>query len=91
MNFIKQNFHFDGEYLVYGPAMYSKDSRFVARFKRNKRDRSSFTKFLMQNFTVEDYFSAREAGDTPVGILRTRGWVSPTIQKFRDAGLLPSL
>lgn len=91
MNFIKENFHFDSEYLVYGPHMYGKDTRFVARFKRNKRDRSSFIKFLMQNFTVEDYFSALEAGATPAGILRTRGWVSPTIQKFRDAGLLPSL
>jgi hypothetical protein len=80
MNFIKQNFHFDGEYLVYGPAMYSKDSRFVARFKRNKRDRSSFTKFLMQNFTVDEYFSALKIY-APSRILTAKGWISPTVAK----------
>ena len=39
--FLKEKFHFDGMYLVYGTGMYSTDNRFVARFKYSKRDKAS--------------------------------------------------
>ena len=32
-SFIKDLFHFDGMYLNYGSGQYTKDARFVARFK----------------------------------------------------------
>ena len=86
--FNKENFHFDGMYLVYGPYMYSKESRFVARFKYSRRDKASFIKFLIANFTTEEYFGALEKLQTPGEILRSKGWVSPTVLKAR-ASMLP--
>ena len=79
-SFIKDLFHFDGMYLNYGSGQYTKDARFVARFKYNKRDRASFVKFLIANFTVDEYFSALKI-DAPARILRSKGWVSPTVTK----------
>jgi len=80
--FSKENFHFDGMYLVYGSGQYPKQYRFVARFKHCKRDRASFVKFLIANFTVEEYFNAM-SDTTPVVILESKGWVSPTIKKMK--------
>ena len=84
-SFNKENFHFDGMYLVYGPYMYSKDSRFVARFKYSRRDKASFIKFLIANFTVEEYFGALEKQHAPTEILKAKGWVSPTVLKAKAA------
>ena len=84
-SFNKENFHFDGMYLVYGPYMYSKESRFVARFKYSRRDKASFIKFLIANFTVEEYFSALEKQHAPTEILKAKGWVSPTFLKAQAA------
>ena len=78
--FIKNLFHFDGMYLNYGSGQYTKDARFVARFKYNKRDRSSFVKFLIANFTVDEYFSALKIY-APSRILTAKGWISPTVAK----------
>ena len=83
--FNKENFHFDGMYLVYGPYMYSKESKFVARFKYSRRDKASFIKFLIANFTVEEYFGALEKLHAPAKILESKGWVSPTVLKAKAA------
>jgi 2-phosphoglycerate kinase len=82
--FNKSLFHFDGMYLVYGPGQYAKESRFIARFKYTKRDKSSFIKFLIANFTVEEYLSRMDAFQTPYSVLSAKGWVSPTQKKNRD-------
>jgi hypothetical protein len=80
--FIKDNFNFDGMYLVYGSGQYTKDARFVARFKYSRRDKPSFMKFLIANFTVDEYFSALK-NDAPATILEAKGWISPTVAKLR--------
>ena len=80
--FFKEHFHFDGLYLVYGLGQYTKDRRIVARFKYSKRDKASFTKFLIANFTVEEYFNAMD-DMAPGAILESKGWVSPTVKKMR--------
>ena len=80
--FFKENFPFDGLYLVYGLGQYTKDRRIVARFKYSRRDKASFIKFLIANFTVEEYFNAMD-DMAPGAILESKGWVSPTVKKMR--------
>ena len=64
-------------YVTYGPT-----GRFVARFKYMKGSASSFITFLVRNFTVEEYFARREAGETPLAIVESRGYVLPHIKKI---------
>lgn len=62
------------------------DGRFVARFRRGGR--ADFLKFLVKNFTVEEYFGKLE-GDrlSPLEILEERGYLSPTVRKvLREMG-----
>ena len=61
-------------YLTYG-----KDRRFVARFKYGGM--VAFKKFLRENFTVEEYFKLLESSLGPIGVLETKGYVSPTVCK----------
>ena len=84
--FIKENFRWDGMYLTYvtDPVTWAPGSRvFIARFKYSKRDRASFQKFLMKNFTVKEYLDAAKTS-TPVAILKSKGWVSPTVERNSD-------
>lgn len=83
--FNKDLFHFDGMYLVYGSGQYTKDARFIARFKYTKRDKASFIKFLIANFTVEEYLAGMDALKTPYEVLRSKGWESPTAKESRIA------
>jgi len=87
--FLKEKFHFDGMYLNYGTGSYTKDARFVARFKYSKRDKASFVKFLIANFTVEEYFNALK-DEAPLNVLKAKGWVSPTEAKARANSLVDS-
>ncbi len=72
--FEKSEFSYDGMYLKY-------KGQFVARFKyaHAKRRKPSFLKFLIANFTVEEYFAERDAGKAPLIILMDKGyreWIS---------------
>jgi hypothetical protein len=60
-------------YVTYGP-----DRRFVGRFKymRPAANARHFVKFLIANFTVEEYFAAIDAKKAPGVILREKGYVS---------------
>jgi hypothetical protein len=83
--FAKENFTYHGGYLAYiVDAAKNPWGEFVARFKYNKRDKASFQKFLMANFTVSEYFAAYKQNRTPYEILRSKGWVSPTVQRARE-------
>lgn len=75
--FVKENFYWDGMYLSY----YDPKIRFVARFKYNRRDRASFQKFLIANFSVQEYFDALLKSQAPAQILKAKGWVSPTMKR----------
>lgn len=79
-------FHWDGEFLTYGQYRYHADSKFVARFKYNKRDRVGFQKFLVNNFTPAEYFGRRAADETPVAILKSKGYISTTIRSMLKRG-----
>ena len=87
--FDKDQFNYYGGYLTYG--QYPERPRFIARFKYSGRDKAGFMSFLIRNFTVEEYLGRIEAGETPVGILESKGYVSATIKKIlKDAGFAPT-
>ena len=54
--------------------------KFVARFKRGGK--ASFLTFLVKNFTVEEYFGRLDAGESPLKILESRGYLLPHIKKL---------
>jgi hypothetical protein len=69
MNFIKSGFDFWGGYL-------SCNGKFVVRFKYMASRRSKFQAFLIKNFTVDEYFTRLDAGETPMDILKSKGYSS---------------
>lgn len=71
--FDKSKFTGSKEYAFY-------DGEFVARFKRGGK--ADFIKFLIANFTVEEYFQKRDLLKTPLGVLKTKGYVTPMTKKM---------
>lgn len=72
----------DGDYLMYNATggRSPMTSKFIARFKYCRGNRAGFKAFLVKNFTVEEYFSAREADVAPATILETKGYVSKSVK-----------
>lgn len=80
--FDKTQFIKDGPYLMYGV-----NRKFVARFKYTLLDRAGFQSFLVKNFTPTEYFAALDAGQAPVTILQSKGYVSATVRRMvKSAG-----
>lgn len=95
-NFNRKDFSYHGGYLMYegdcgrftkyyaepchATRLGTAKSEFVARFKYCKKDKPGFLTFLINNFTVEEYFAALEAGYSPAPILEARGYVSATMR-----------
>lgn len=76
MRFDKSKFT-PGEYAMY-------DGKFVARFKRGGR--ASFISFLVKNFTVGEYFTRLDAGESPLKILESKGYLLPHIRRWLKEG-----
>jgi hypothetical protein len=72
-----------GEYVFYN---YRNEKKFVARFKRGGK--AAFIKFLKANFTPDEYFARRDKGETPLGILNAKGYVSPAIREIKARAML---
>ena len=66
-------------------AMY--DGVFVARFKRGGR--ADFLKFLIANYTVEEYFQQLEEYKTPLGVLKLKGYLTPMTKKLLKLACYP--
>lgn len=66
-------------------------SRFVARFSypSMRRDKGSFIRFLIKNFTVEEYFNRLDAGESPLKILESKGYIMPHVKKLLKAAGYP--
>jgi len=73
--FNKKNFFFSGDYTMY---QTGDGNHFIARFKygSGKAKATHFMKFLIKNFTVEEYLGAMALGKSPIPILAERGYVS---------------
>ena len=79
--FIKEQFEVSGGYVSY-------QGKFVLRDKYNKATGSKVT-FLIKNFTVEEYFGRLDAGETPLKIMESKGYLLPHIKKWLKAEGLP--
>jgi len=55
---------------------------FIARFKYQRGGMASFQNFLIKNFTVEEYISRQEAGEAPMQIAESKGYLLPHIKKM---------
>lgn len=75
------------EYVNY--TMPNGTSKFVARFKYVRGSKASFLTFLAKNFSVEEYFARLDAGESPLPILQSKGYMQPHIKKMLKAAGLP--
>ena len=70
----QEAFTYHGGYLNYM-------GKFVARFKY-VNDHKSFKTFLMKNFHPVEYFERLASGDSPLGILGSKGYVPGHVKKY---------
>jgi len=82
--FTKQNLIHDGMYIHYtaSGSRWDTSNKFIARFKHSRDGLGSFMAFLRKNFTVEEYFARLDAGETPLGIVQSKGYIAPHIKKW---------
>ena len=57
---------------------------FVARFKYSGGYKT-FMNFLIKNFTCEEYFGRLDAGESPLEVLKSKGYLQPHIKKMLKA------
>ena len=77
--FTKENLIVEGKYLTYRPDGEYSSSKFVARFK--VAGIGSFATILRKKFTVEEYFARLDAGESPLPIAKSKGYILPHIKK----------
>lgn len=53
----------------------------IARFKYARSTRTPFVNFLIKNFSVEEFFARVTAGESPLAIVETKGFIQPHIKK----------
>jgi len=86
--FTKENLIAQGKYLTYMPDGFNtpyKDRKFVARFRT--AGIGSFATCLRKNFTVEEYFARMDAGESPLPIAQSKGYILPHIKRWiKEAG-----
>ena len=90
--FKKENFNYDGMYLTYNlhPNQHYGNNEFVARFKYVKFA-GAFKSFLIKNFTTDEYFGRYKAGESPLDILESKGFVTPQAKKLcKKHNMVPS-
>jgi len=88
--FTKENLITEGKYLSYMPDGYNtpyKDRKFVARFRT--AGIGSFATCLRKNFTVEEYFARMDAGESPLPIAQSKGYILPHIKRWMKEGGFP--
>ena len=79
--FTKENLIKEGKYLFYQPAGGTyKDRKFVARFRT--AGVGSFATCLRKNFTVEEYFGRLDAGESPLPIAESKGYLLPHVKRW---------
>ena len=84
--FTKRNLTVSRGYIEYSPT--DGRSKFVARFKR-VAGAGSFMTCLRKNFTVEEYFTRLDAGETPFHIAESKGYILPHVKRWMKEGGFP--
>jgi len=88
--FTKENLIIEGKYLTYMPGGLGGtcgDRKFVARFRT--AGVGSFATCLRKNFTVEEYFGRLDAGESPLPIAESKGYLLPHIKRWLKKGGYP--
>ena len=82
--FEKSKFRNSSGYVTYERSYVGEgtDHAFVARFKYARDGAGSFVTFLIKNFTVEEYFNRLDAGEAPLEIVKSKGYLLPHIKKW---------
>jgi hypothetical protein len=57
--------------------------KFVARHRVGGA--KGFANFIAKNFTVEEYFGRLEAGESPLAIVGSKGYIQPHVKKWMKA------
>jgi hypothetical protein len=84
MMFLKEEFNYSGGYLTY-------QGKFIARFKYIK-DHNQFKNFLIRNFTQTEYFERLANGESPLGVLGSKGYVPSHVKKYlKNNGYEPTI
>lgn len=84
--FNKAQFDNHGGYVYY--RLDDGERKFVYRDKNGKAGGSIIT-FLIKNFVVEEYFQRLNALETPLDILKSKGYILPHIKKWLKEGGFP--
>lgn len=78
--FVKSQFVNSSGYVTY-------NNQFILRDKYNKSTGGKIT-FIIKNFEVEEYLGRLGAGESPLTILESKGYLLPHIKKWlKEAGL----
>lgn len=87
--FTKQNlFKSNGHVYYVDPVTHQ--TRFVARFKYAAGSSAGpFMTFLRRNFTVEEYFARMDAGESPLPIVESKGFILSHIKRWLRQGGYP--
>jgi len=88
--FTKSNLVKNGPFVTYTETglYHGEGTRFVARFKSGGA--GIFMTFLRKHFTVEEYFARLDAGESPLEIAESKGFVSANLRKVLRAGGYPT-
>ena len=88
--FTDKNIIKDGPYLHYRPEGGTyRDEKFIARHKHMRRNQRGFKSFLKKHFTVEEFFARMEAGESPLAILQSKGYIPAHIKRWMREGGFP--
>lgn len=79
--FSKENIIDSNGWLSYGA-----ERKFVANFSKRGGGKATFKTFLIKNFTVEEYFARLNAGEAPLQIVESKGYLLPHIKKWLKEG-----
>jgi hypothetical protein len=92
LQFTKENLFNHRGYITFSAdgLQGSRDAKFVARFKYGaKSSAGPFMTFLRKNFTVEEYFARLDAGESPLPIAKSKGFMLSHIKKYLREGGYP--
>ena len=85
--FTKENLDYFGGYITVN--LEGRD-RFIARLRYGATSsKGPMMTFLRKNFTIEEFLARHEAGEAPLTILESKGFVLSHIKKWLKAAGLP--
>ena len=89
-DFEKQHFTYHEGFLHY---RHNVELHFIGRFKYvGKASAMKFANFLRKNFSIEEYTTRMDAGESPLKILESKGYCSPQMARLAKRwGYAPTL